>query len=56
MVIVASLAITSGAGAVDAVMQGKSALAGLEGALAAVKAGEVGIAKFLTASLAKIMG
>lgn len=56
MVIVASLAVTSGAGAVEAVMQGKSALAGIEGALAAVKAGEVGIAKFLTSSLAKIMG
>jgi hypothetical protein len=56
MLIVGSLAVASGAGAVDAVMQGKTALAGVEGALTAVKAGEIGVTKFLSASISKIMG
>lgn len=56
MLIVGSLAVASGAGAVDAVMQGKSALAGVEGALTAVKAGELGITKFLSSAISKILG
>lgn len=55
MVIVGGLAVASGVGAVDAAMQGKNVLAGVEGALAAVKAGEVGIAKFLTSAISKIL-
>jgi hypothetical protein len=55
-VIVAGLAVYSGTQAVDAVIQGKSALAGVEGALAAVKAGELGITKFISAAIAKILG
>jgi hypothetical protein len=56
MLIVGSLAVASGAGAVDAVMQGKTALAGVEGALTAVKAGEIGVTKFLSTAIAKILG
>jgi hypothetical protein len=56
MLIVGSLAVASGVGAVDAVMQGKTALAGVEGALTAVKAGEVGITKFLSTAISKIIG
>jgi hypothetical protein len=41
MLIVASLAVSSGAGAVDALSKGGHALAGIEGALTAVKAGEI---------------
>ena len=53
-VIVATLAVTSGAGAIDYMSKGSSAMAGIEGALAAVKAGEVGIGKFLTDAISKL--
>lgn len=53
-VIVASLAISSGVGAVKAIEHGSHAMAGIEGALTAVKAGEVGIGKFLTDSISKL--
>jgi hypothetical protein len=56
MLIVGSLAIASGQGAVDALLQGKTTLAGIEGALTAVKAGEIGITKFISAAIAKILG
>lgn len=56
MLIVGSLAVASGAGAVDAVMQGKTALAGVEGALTAVKAGEIGVKEFIASAIAKIIG
>lgn len=55
IVIVGSLAVASGAGAVDAVIQGKATLAGVEGALTAVKAGEIGITKFLSSAISKIL-
>lgn len=55
MLIVGSLAVASGAGAVEAITKGNSALAGVEGALAAVKAGEVGIGKFLGDTISKIL-
>lgn len=54
-VIVASLAVASGAGAVDALSKGSHTMAGLEGALTAVKAGEVGVGEFLKNSLSKII-
>jgi len=41
MLVVATLAYSSGAGAVDALSKGGHALAGIEGALTAVKAGEI---------------
>lgn len=56
MLIVGSLAVASGAGAVDAVVQGKTTLAGIEGALTAVKAGELGITKFISSAISKILG
>jgi|LakMenEpi03Aug12_release.lakeMendotaPanAssembly.Ray.scaffolds.fasta_scaffold05388_21 hypothetical protein len=54
-VIVASLAVASGAGAIKALSQGSNAMAGVEGALTAVKAGEIGVGTFLKASIAKIL-
>lgn len=53
-VIVASLAVASGAGAIKAASQGANALAGIEAALTAVKAGEVGVGKFLTTTISKL--
>lgn len=53
-VIVASLAVVSGAGAIDAVSKGSGVMAGIEGALTAVKAGEVGVGKFLTDTISKL--
>jgi hypothetical protein len=53
-VIVASLAVISGAGAIDYMSKGSGVMAGIEGALTAVKAGEVGIGKFITDSAAKL--
>lgn len=53
-VIVATLAVASGAGAIDAVSKGSNVMAGIEGALTAVKAGEVGIGKFLTDAISKL--
>lgn len=53
-VIVASLAVASGAGAIKAASQGANAMAGIEAALTAVKAGEVGVGKFLTTAISKL--
>jgi hypothetical protein len=53
-VIVASLAVASGAGAIDAVSKGSNVMAGIEAALTAVKAGEVGVGKFLTDTISKL--
>lgn len=53
-VIVASLAVASGAAAIKAASQGANALAGIEAALTAVKAGEVGVGKFLTTAISKL--
>lgn len=53
-VIVASLAVASGAGAIKAMQQGSTAMAGIEGALTAVKAGEIGVGKFITTTIAKL--
>lgn len=53
-VIVASLAVASGAGAIKAASQGANAMAGIEVALTAVKAGEVGVGKFLTTAISKL--
>jgi hypothetical protein len=53
-VIVASLAVASGAGAIKAVSQGSNVMAGIETALTAVKAGEVGVGKFLTTAISKL--
>ena len=52
--IVAVLAIYSGKGAIDAISHGSGALAGIEAALTAVKAGEIGIGKFITSAAAKL--
>ena len=53
-VIVASLAVASGAGAIKAMQHGSTAMAGIEGALTAVKAGEIGVGKFISSSIAKL--
>lgn len=53
--IIGGLAVSSGAGAVTALMKGKSALAGVEGALTAVKAGELDMSKFASAAISKIL-
>ena len=53
-VIVAALAVNSGLEAVKAMQQGSAVMAGIEGALTAVKAGEVGIGKFISISIAKL--
>jgi hypothetical protein len=53
-VIVASLAVASGAGAIDYMSKGSGVMAGIEGALAAVKAGEIGVGKFLTDAISKL--
>lgn len=50
--IVAILAVLSGKGAIDALSHGSTALAGIEGALTAVKAGEIG--KFIATSASKL--
>lgn len=55
-VIVASLAVTSGMGAIDAAKEGSTILSGIEAALTAVKAGEVGVTKFLSSAISKILG
>ena len=54
MLVVASLAYSSGAGAMDALSKGGHALAGIEGALTAVKAGE--IKGFIVDLIRKSMG
>jgi hypothetical protein len=54
-VIVASLAVASGAGAIKAASQGANVMAGIEAALTAVKAGEVGVGKFLTDTISKLL-
>ena len=55
-VIVASLAISSGVGAIEAAKEGSTILSGIEAALTAVKAGEVGVTKFLSSAISKILG
>ncbi|WWT39316.1 hypothetical protein [Microcystis phage Mel-JY01] len=54
-VIVAMLAVYSGAGAIEALTKGDTVIAGIEAALAAVKSDEVGITKFLSSAISKII-
>ena len=53
-VIVAALAVNSGLEAVKAMQHGSAVMAGIEGALTADKAGEVGVGKFIATSIAKL--
>lgn len=52
--IIAGLAIASGVGAIKAVQDGSHAFASIEGALAAIKGGEVATSKFVADAISKI--
>lgn len=55
-VVVAGLAIASGVGAVKAINDSAYIMGGIEGALTAVKAGELGIISFITTQIKAVLG
>lgn len=54
--IIAGLAIASGVGAIKALQHGSHTFATLEGALAAIKGGEVATSKFVAQAISKVFG